>query len=70
MKRYWLLRFIFSADFAFVKFAAGVLATSSRWFLALNIFLLLKRCEFQKEASGTNLIPPLVSGPRTFYSPH
>ena len=65
MKLYYLLRFVFSVNFAFIKFAAGVSTRRTSRFLAWNIFLLLKCRTFWKEASGTNLIPALVSGPKT-----
>ena len=65
MKLHCLLRFVFSVNLEFIKFATGVSATCASRFLTWNIFLMLKRHEFLKEAPGTNLIPALVSGPRT-----
>ena len=65
MKLYCMLRFVFSVYLAFIKFATGVSTRCTCRFLAWNIFLLLKRRAFRKEASGTNLITALVSGPRT-----
>ena len=59
------LRFVFSVDLAFIKFALGVSAGRASRFLAWNVFLLLKRRAFGKEVSGTNLIPAVVIDPRT-----
>ena len=61
MKLYCLLRFVFSVDLAFIKIATGV---SARAIFTLECFLLLRRRAFRKQASGKNLIPALVSGPR------
>ena len=67
MKLYCLLRFVFSVDLAFVKFATSVSARRTSRFLAWNVFLLLKRRVFRreslKETTGKSLIPALVSDP-------
>ena len=55
----------FSVGLVFIKFATGVSARRTSRFLAWNVFLLLKRRAFWKEASGANLIPVLVISPRT-----
>lgn len=68
IKLYFLLRFVFSVDIAFIKFAPGVSANRTSWFLVGNVFLLLKRCAFWKEDSRTNSIPALESGPRNLAS--
>ena len=65
MKLYFLLRSVFSVDFDFIKFATSVPARRTSQFLVWNVFLLLKCCAFWKEASLTNLIPAIESGPRT-----
>ena len=56
---------VFSVNFAFIKFATGVSARLTNRCLAWNVFPLLRCRTFRKEASGTNLIPALVGGPRT-----
>ena len=56
---------MFFVDLIFKKFTSGVSARRTSWFLAWNVFLLLKRCTFWKGASGKNIIPVLASGPRT-----
>ena len=63
MKLYCLLRFVFSVDLAFVKFATSVSARRTSRFLAWNVFLLLKRRVFRRETTGKSLIPALVSDP-------
>ena len=65
MDLYCPLRFVFSVDLTFIKFATAVSARRMSRFLAWNGFILLKRREFRKKASGTNLIPVLVIFPRT-----
>ena len=65
MKLYCLLSFVFSVDLAINKFATGVSPKCTSRFLPWNVFLLLKRRAYWKEAPGTNLIANLVSGPRT-----
>ena len=65
MKLYCPLRFVFSVDLAFIKFATGISNIRTSQFLAWNVFLLLQRRAFPKEASGTNLSPTLVIGPRS-----
>ena len=65
MKLQCLLRFVFSVNLAFIKFATGESARCTSQCLTWNVFLLLKCHIFRKEASGTNLIPVLVIGPRT-----
>ena len=66
MKLYCLLRFVFSVDLVFFKFATGVSARHTSRFLVWNVFHLLQRRTFQIGASGTNLIPALVIKPKTF----
>ena len=65
MKLYCPLRFVFSVDLAFIKFVTGISNIRTSQFLAWNVFLLLQRRAFWKEASGTNLSPTLVIGPRS-----
>ena len=65
MKLYCLLRFVFSVNFAFIKFATDLSAKRKSRFLAWNYFFLLTYCIFRKEPSGTNLIPAIVTVPRT-----
>ena len=64
MKLYSLLRFVFSADFDFIKSATGVSARRTSRFLVCNVFLLLKRRTAWREASG-KIILTLVIGSRT-----
>ena len=54
----------FSVGLGFIKFT-GVSNKRTNQFLAWNVFLLLQRRAFRKEASGTNLSPTLVIGPRS-----
>ena len=65
MKLYCPLRFVFSVDLAFIKFVTGISNIRTSQFLAWNVFLLLQRRAFWKEASGTNLSSTLVIGPRS-----
>ena len=66
MKLYCPLGFVFfSVGLGFIKFATGVSNIRTNQFLAWNVFLLLQRRAFRKEASGTNLSPTLVIGPRS-----
>ena len=53
-----------SVDLAFIKFATGVSARRMSRLLAWNVFLLLNRRTFWKEASGIDLIPTLMRDPR------
>ena len=62
MKLHCLLRFVFSVNFALIKFATGVSDRRISRFLTWNVFLLLK-CWANLKVSETNLIPVLVSGP-------
>ena len=64
-KLHCLLRLVFFVDLAFKKFASGVSPRCTSRFLAWNVFLLLKRRTFWKVDPGTNLIPVLVSRPRS-----